>query len=98
MPVSPLCLAPPRDYNRKAMPKVFSVGGTRIVIYPNDHPPPHVHAVNPGGTARFGLNCPDGPVEVMDAMGFRLSTLDRLGEEIAARLGDCCAVWSLMHG
>ena len=69
-----------------------------MVIYPNDHLPPHVHAVGLGGKARFALNCPDGPVEVMDAKDFRLSTLDCLGDEVAARLGECCAVWSMLHG
>jgi hypothetical protein len=30
------------------MPTVLRVGGLRVVIYPNDHPPAHVHVLGPG--------------------------------------------------
>jgi hypothetical protein len=29
------------------MPTVLRVGGLRVVIYPNDHPPAHVHVLGP---------------------------------------------------
>ena len=29
------------------MPTIFRVDGLRIVIYPNDHPPAHVHVIGP---------------------------------------------------
>ncbi|MFN3930523.1 MAG: DUF4160 domain-containing protein [Brevundimonas sp.] len=41
----------------------------RVVVYSNDHPPPHVHAIGPDGDARFLLNCPDGPVALWDYEG-----------------------------
>ncbi len=30
------------------MPTVLRAAGLRIVIYPNDHPPAHVHVLGPG--------------------------------------------------
>ena len=30
------------------MPTVLRIGGWRIAIYPNDHPPAHVHVLGPG--------------------------------------------------
>jgi hypothetical protein len=30
------------------VPTVLRVGGWRFVIYPNDHPPAHVHVMGPG--------------------------------------------------
>jgi len=30
------------------MPTVLRIGGPRVVIYPNDHPPAHVHVLGPG--------------------------------------------------
>jgi hypothetical protein len=30
------------------MPTVLRIGGLRVVIYPNDHPPAHVHVLGPG--------------------------------------------------
>jgi hypothetical protein len=80
------------------MPTLFTVDGVRVVIYPNDHPPSHVHAVTGEAKARFRLNCPSGPVELMDAEGFRRSMLDRVGREIAVHLDDCCGKWSTLHG
>ena len=29
------------------MPTILRVDGLRIVIYPNDHPPAHVHVIGP---------------------------------------------------
>lgn len=71
----------------------------RVVVYSNDHPPPHVHAVGPDGDARFLLNCPDGPVTLWDHEGsWTLALVRELGEEIADRLGECCETWSAIHG
>jgi hypothetical protein len=30
------------------MPTVLRIDGLRVVIYPNDHPPAHVHILGPG--------------------------------------------------
>ena len=30
------------------MPTVLRIDGVRVVIYPNDHPPAHVHVLGPG--------------------------------------------------
>ena len=32
------------------MPSVFNDGSFRVMIYPNDHPPPHVHVWSSDGT------------------------------------------------
>lgn len=37
--------------------------GLRVVIYPNDHRPAHVHVIGNGCEAVFNLNCPNGPNE-----------------------------------
>ena len=43
------------------MPTILRVDGLRVVIYPNDHMPEHVHVIGGGGEALFNLHCPDGP-------------------------------------
>jgi hypothetical protein len=30
------------------MPTVLRIGGLRVLIYPNDHPPAHVHVLGAG--------------------------------------------------
>jgi hypothetical protein len=71
----------------------------RIVVYSNDHPPAHVHALAAGREARFVLNCPDGPVELWDHVGpWKLAELNEIGGEIAERLAECCRTWKDIHG
>ena len=71
----------------------------RVAVNSNDHPPSHVHVFGKGCEARFQLNCPDGPVAVWDFEGdWTRPLLNELGGEIAARLADCCRVWSEIHG
>ena len=70
-----------------------------VRIYTNDHPPPHVHAVKPGGgRARFELNCPDGPVRLLEATKFRGAEIEEVGAAVAARLHLICAEWRKIHG
>ena len=79
-------------HNRRVA-TVLRYGKTRVVVYSNDHPPAHVHAVGPGGRARFVLNCPDGPVELWDCTGaWAAAELNRLGVAIAAQISDCCRI------
>lgn len=52
------------------MPTILRIGGLRVAIYPNDHPPPHVHILGAKGEAVFFLNCPDGPAELRESYGF----------------------------
>jgi hypothetical protein len=75
------------------------IRNVRIVIYSNDHPPPHVHAIGRGGArARFELNCPDGPVTLLDQFGFRAADIWEFGTAIAAELPVVCEKWRAIHG
>jgi Domain of unknown function (DUF4160) len=70
-----------------------------VVIYANDHPPPHVHAIRRGGAwARLALNCPDGPVTLIDQSGFRLAEISAIGEMVAANMTAICEQWRRIHG
>lgn len=68
-------------------------------IYSNDHPPPHVHAVRRDGAfAKLELNCPDGPVSLVEQKGFRMAEVAEIGAAVAAQLSEICAKWSEIHG
>lgn len=43
------------------MVTVLRGDGFRVVIYPNDHRPAHVHVIGAEHEAVFNLNCPAGP-------------------------------------
>ena len=76
------------------MPTVLRVGGLRVVVDPNDHPPAHVHVLGPGWAViidlirlqvREAINC--GEREVRRAM--------RLIDEHRDELIDA---WKRYHG
>ena len=52
------------------MPTVLCFDGLRVVIYPNDHRPAHVHVIGGGCEAVFDLHCPEGPPELRENYGF----------------------------
>ena len=80
------------------MPTVLRLGGLRVVIYPNDHSPPHVHVIGPAGEAVFQLNCLAGPPTLRESVGFKVADLNRLEAALAAELGRLCSEWERIHG
>jgi hypothetical protein len=80
------------------MPTVMRMDGLRVVIWPNDHRPAHVHVRGAAGEAVFNLHCPDGPLELRESYGFRLGELNHIEEALADNLANLCAEWSRIHG
>lgn len=80
------------------MPTVEKVGGLRVVIYPNDHRPAHVHVIGNGCEAVFNLHCPDGPPELRENYGFSQAEVGRIKTALAKRLAHLCAAWKDIHG
>ena len=80
------------------MPTVDRVNGLRVVIYPNDHRPSHVHVIGKGCEAVFNLNCPQGPPELRENYGFSLAEVSRIQTALGKRLAHLCAEWSKIHG
>ncbi len=80
------------------MPTLFRIQGLRVVIYPNDHRPAHVHVIGHGCEAVFKLNCPDGPVDLRENLGFQRAELNRIATALVQRLGTACTEWSRLHG
>jgi hypothetical protein len=72
------------------MPTILRLGGLRVVIYPNDHRPAHVHVVGAGGEAVFILNCPEGPPDLREVYGFGFQEIVRIGNELTAHLVALC--------
>ena len=82
----------------RPMPVVFRIDGLRVVIWPNDHRPAHVHVMGAGGEAIFNLNCPEGPPELRESFGFRLADVNRIEAALAERISLLCEAWRNIHG
>jgi hypothetical protein len=79
------------------VPTALRFDGLRVVIYPNDHRPAHVHMIGANGEAVFVLNCPGGPPELRESFGFPRQTLVRISAALTANLVILCAAWSAIH-
>lgn len=80
------------------MPTVLRLGGLRVVVYPNDHRPAHVHVIGSGTEAVFRLNCPKGPVELRENYRFAASTIAVIAAELDRALAQLCSEWKRIHG
>jgi hypothetical protein len=80
------------------MPTVLMLFGLRVVIYPHDHRPAHVHVLGNGCEAVINLHCPDGPPELRENYGFSQKELGRIVGGLAANLEALCAAWRQIHG
>jgi len=81
------------------VPTVLTLRKISVRIYSNDHAPPHVHAIKAdGGRARFALNCPDGPVRLLESTMLKASEISEIGSAIADDLQAICKKWWTIHG
>jgi hypothetical protein len=76
---------------------LFLVGRIRIVVYANDHPPPHVHALN-DGHARFALGERSADVHLVECERMSRRELRWIAEAIVAHHDECLAFWREIHG
>ena len=77
------------------MPTVLKGGGFRIVIYPNDHNPPHVHIVGPDKTAKVEIGA---ATNLVSNIGFSAAELRRALALIEAHEEELMKAWRRLHG
>lgn len=72
----------------------------RVVVYPADHRPAHVHVLGPDYEVAFVLNCPDGPMELRNVGGGKVTKMkiEKIRRSLAPRLLDLCDGWRKHHG
>ncbi|HXR18165.1 MAG TPA: DUF4160 domain-containing protein [Terriglobales bacterium] len=80
------------------MPTVLRFEGLRVVIYPNDHRPAHVHVIGRGGEAVFNLHGPTGPVELRENYGLSRRDITRIQNVLADHRADLRTAWESIHG
>jgi hypothetical protein len=79
------------------MPTILRFAGLRVVIYPNDHSPAHVHVIGAAAEAVFELHCPLGPVRLRESGGFQKGELRRVMEDLDTQLVLLCSEWERIH-
>ena len=81
-----------------AVPTVLRLEGLRVVVYPNDHRPAHVHIIGRGHEAVFNLNCPAGPVELRENYGFPRREITKIETVLGKHVEQLCRAWEEIHG
>ena len=76
------------------MPTIMRVDGLRVVIYPNDHPPAHVHVLGPVWVVVINLIGP----EVREAIGCDERAARRVLRSIAPHRETLMDAWREYHG
>jgi hypothetical protein len=82
-------------------PSAFTVlrfDGLRVVIYPNDHRPAHVHVIGRGYEVAIHLHCPDGPPELLENYGGSRRQVNRIIVNLTGHLIELCEEWERIHG
>ncbi len=79
------------------MPTVLRFEGLRVVVYPNDHRPAHVHVIGRGCEAVFNLNCPAGPAELRENYGFPRREIKHIQAVLTTHLTELCQAWENIH-
>ena len=79
------------------MPTVLRFHGLRVVIYPNDHRPAHVHVMGNGCEAVFRLNPPLGPPNLWENYGFSERDLAMIATEIGQEVAKLYEEWRVIH-
>jgi hypothetical protein len=79
------------------VPTVFR-GRFRVVIYPNDHRPAHVHVIGPDCEAVFKLNCPVGPMALRENFGRSRRDLTAMLAVLTRNVKQLCSDWETIHG
>jgi Domain of unknown function (DUF4160) len=81
------------------MPTVLpAFKGWRVVIYPNDHLPPHVHVIGAQEHARFELHRDLPQVRLLSNIRFSLSELRLVESYLLNHLAHLCSEWGRIHG
>ena len=76
------------------MPTVLRIEGLRVVIYPNDHSPAHVHVIGPGWVVVVDLLEP----EVREVIGCNEREARRVLHLVADRQMMLMEAWRRYHG
>ncbi|WP_119313924.1 DUF4160 domain-containing protein [Calidithermus terrae] len=75
------------------------IGGFRIVIYPNDHRPPHVHVMTAGGEVLILLGLDGEAVEIREIRGaVKNGDAVRAIETVSRNNDSLLEWWREIHG
>ncbi len=79
------------------MVTVDRIGNLRVVIYTNDHRPPHVHVIGDGKEAVFKLIPETYDVLLIENYGFSRTALTKIKVSLNANIDKLFKRWEGIH-
>ena len=79
------------------MPTLFQRGEFRVILFVNDHPPPHVHVVD-DGYAKVAIGRSARDVRLTDVRNIAPRTIRAIVKEIIVRRSTISDAWNSIHG
>ena len=70
----------------------------RVVVYPNERAPAHIHVVGRRHEAVFQIDCPASSVALKENYGFPFRDVVRIAGVLRENLGTLCRAWEGIHG
>ncbi len=80
------------------MPTILRFGGLRVVVYPNDHRPEHVHVIGNDAEAVFLLGCPRGAILLRENYNFGRAEIAWIRRVLKQHQQRLCREWARIHG
>lgn len=77
------------------MPVVMRIAGYRIVIFTNDHRPPHVHIIGSDGQVVVSI---EAVPRILRIEGFSDREALKLAKEVGANADTLLKEWEVIHG
>jgi hypothetical protein len=71
--------------------------GLRVVVYPNDYRPAHVHVIGHGCEAVFNLNLPGGTGRAEGELRFSRREIDRILDFLDEHIREACQAREEIH-
>ena len=80
------------------MPTILNINGFRIIIWPADHEPPHVHIFKGDGEAKIYLGNDDNAPHLAMIYGLTRQEARQSWELVAKHQKALLAAWRRIHG
>jgi len=80
------------------MPTVLRQAGLRVVIWPNDHSPPHVHVFSGSGEAKIALDGPSGHPQLVENRRMGRPDVAKALRLVAEHRAMLARKWKEIHG
>ncbi|MFZ2956606.1 MAG: DUF4160 domain-containing protein [Candidatus Ozemobacteraceae bacterium] len=80
------------------MPTIIRQAGFLVVIYPNDHPPPHVHVLRKDGRAKILLKCDAQKNDLVLVFGFTMKQSMDAVKIVTEANEKLLLAWRKIHG